>query len=287
MQIFNKKKFFTVVTSALLMTACGGGADGSFELFDTDDDGGPVLIWVPSSTTEVQLTVPVLVYYFPLNTHYQALTTAYSSRIGKSYTTKERRCGNMSNATVLNGIYSADYNQVRKYLALSKFEGQNVVPVQATTSYTNVRLNGQPLPDQTSINTWYYNSVNNLYLGSISNSSYTVSTSYNYPDLVKKGDVGTSSQSTTYTNSSKSVVSGYSKSDWMIVNVTADTPYQYTARLQRTSYSYNATGTLVSRSTSVNDLTYNTSTGASNKTISSIVEDLAGTTTSQISSICN
>jgi len=281
-----KAKMGVLAMVTVMLSACGGGGgDGDGDVFFYDDYGTPIVVWTPKVERRVVNNIPTQIYFFPLKLHQDAVINSYVSRIGTSTITNSTFTGSKSTPSVSAGTWTGKIETNSRYLAATVFEGSSVTPVAAASRWFDASFAGQREADNTFNSTTYYLVSSGLRVGSASETTYKVldlSSSVILPDLVIAGESGNWLTYRVYTNSTKTTVIGRDVLSYRVVSVGAASANEFTARVEWITSSYSTSNLLLSRQTVTQDLTYNVSTGARTRTIQTLLEDVAGSTTSRI-----
>jgi hypothetical protein len=271
------------------LAACGGGGEsGGIEALPTfyDDAGAAIAVWVPETRTQNANGEQVQLYLFPFSLHQRTILSSYVSRVGTSTTRNYSIAGRMTTPTVSSGSYSAKSTTTTTYLGATLFEGVSVIPADNQTRRFEITLAGTSLADEASTHTSYFDTRFGLRIGSKSSSTYKVldpAASREYPEFVTAGEEGDVFTYKVFSNASKSTLLGTEVMSYKVLSVSAATPYSYAARVEFTIRSYSSTGLLLALQTSVDDLVYDSTSGAKSSNVSVIVDDIVGSTTSRLS----
>ena len=277
--------------AAFTLAGCGGGEDGlnsdSMILLPTtwDESAPSTQTWQPSTTTSTVSGQAATLYVFPLSLHQNGTFSSYVSKVGTTTTVKYSVSGRITTTTVANGTFAGRYESATLYKPSVLFEGTSVTPAESTGKYSSVTINGIAQKDSTSSSVSYYDTTFGVRLGNQSEGVYKVldtNRSQGFPGLAISGDTGDFFIYNVYSDSTKKSFIGRDVYSYTVKSVSASSSIEYLATVDFIVRKYNGSGVLTQVTTTTQELLYNANSGSKSRTLSIVVDDVAGTTTSRL-----
>lgn len=266
---------------AFLLVACGGGGQGSddvylFDITSYDDYSRPVETYTPPANK---------ISFFPLALHFRTITNSYVSKVGTTAMREYVISGNMTTPTIVSGTYSAKMTSTLKYQSSILFEGASAIPITYDTRRYDIRLNAVAQADESSSSVSYFDTTYGLRIGSKGSNYYKVldpKLSKSLPEIALVGETGDFLVYQVYSDSSKKTPIGLEVLGYKVLSTSLGAGGEYKANVEYITRSYSIQGQLLGVQTSTDEVVYSISAGAGSKNISLYVDDVSGTTTSRL-----